>query len=115
MMGIKEDQLLWFTNFLIKSPLRFQINLYQVVVLLIIGLNKIYSQLKNCTNQLLETLKKRTVYSGFKDNIWGVDLADMQSLRKYNKGIKYFLVAIDLFNKYAWVVPIKDKERCQYS
>ena len=67
---------------------------------------------KNCTNQLLETLKKRTVYSGFKDNIWGVDLADMQSLRKYNKGIKYFLGAIDLFNKYAWVVPIKDKKRC---
>ena len=115
MMGIKEDQLLWFTNLLIKSPLRFHINLYQVVVLLIIGLNKIYSQLKNCTNQLLETLKKRTVYSEFKDNIWGVDLADMQSLRKYNQGIKYLLGAIDLFSKYAWVVPIKDKKRCQYS
>ena len=40
----------------------------------------------------------------------GVDLADMQSLSKYNKGIKSLLCAIDLFSKYAWVVPIKDKK-----
>ena len=50
------------------------------------------------------------MYSYFRDNIWGVDLADMQSLSKYNKGIKYLLCAIDLFSKYAWVVPIKDKK-----
>ena len=40
----------------------------------------------------------------------GVDLADMQSLSKCNKGIKYLLCAIDLFSKYAWVIPIKDKK-----
>ena len=34
----------------------------------------------------------------------------MQSLSKYNKGIKYLLCTIDLFSKYAWVVPIKDKK-----
>ena len=34
----------------------------------------------------------------------------MQSLSKYNKGIKYLLCAIDLFSKYAWVIPIKDKK-----
>ena len=33
----------------------------------------------------------------------------MQSLNKYNKGINYLLCAIDLFRKYAWNVPIKDK------
>ena len=33
----------------------------------------------------------------------------MQSLSKYNKGIKYLLCAIDLFRKYAWVVLLKDK------
>ena len=33
----------------------------------------------------------------------------MQSLSKYNKVIKYLLCAIDLFSKYAWVVPLKDK------
>ena len=34
----------------------------------------------------------------------------MQSLSKYNKGIKYLLCAIDLFSRCAWVVPIKDKK-----
>ena len=53
---------------------------------------------------------RRKVYSSFKDNIWVVDLADMQSLRKYNKEIKYLLCAIDLFSKYAWVVPLKNKQ-----
>ena len=33
----------------------------------------------------------------------------MQSQIKYNKGIKYLLCAIDLLNKYAWVLPLKDK------
>ena len=59
---------------------------------------------------IIRKLKKRKVYSSFRDNIWGVDLADMQSLSKYNKGIKYLLCAIDLFSKYAWVTPIKDKK-----
>ena len=50
------------------------------------------------------------MYSSYKDNIWGVDLADMQLISKYNKGIRYLLCAIDLFSKYAWVVPLKDKK-----
>ena len=54
--------------------------------------------------------KKRKVYSSFKDNIWGVDLADMQLTSKYNKGIKYLLCAIDLLSKYAFVVPLKDEK-----
>ena len=53
--------------------------------------------------QIIRKFKKRKVYSSFRDNIWDVDLADMQSLSKYNKGIKYFLCAIDFFSKYAWV------------
>ena len=53
---------------------------------------------------------KRKVYSQFKDNIWGVDLAHMQSLSRKNKGIKYLLCAIDLYSKYAFVIPLKDKK-----
>ena len=73
--------------------------------------NELNYQLANGLHKpIIRKLKKRKVYSSFRDNIWGVDLADMQSLSKYNKGIKYLLCAIDLFSKYAWVVPIKDKK-----
>ena len=63
----------------------------------------------NFINQLLENSKEK-VYSSFKDNIWGVDVADMQLISKYNNRIRYLLSAINLFSKYAWVVPLKDKK-----
>ena len=59
---------------------------------------------------IIRKFKKRKVYSSFRDNIWGVDLFDMQSLSRYNKGIRYLLCAIDLFSKYAWVIPIKNNK-----
>ena len=59
---------------------------------------------------IVRKFDKRKVYSQFKDNIWGVDLADMQSLSRKNKGIKYLLYAIDLYSKYAFVIPWKDKK-----
>ena len=50
------------------------------------------------------------VYSGFKDNMWGADLADMQLTSKFNKAFRFLLCVIDIFSKYAWVVPLKDKK-----
>ena len=50
--------------------------------------------------QIVKIFKRRKVYSSFRDNTWGVDLTDMQSLSKYHKGIKYLLCVIDLFSKY---------------
>ena len=49
------------------------------------------------------------MYSTFKDNIWGADLGDMQLISRYNKGIRSLLCLIDIFSKYVWVVPLKDK------
>ena len=72
------------------------------------------NQLKNYRNQLLETLKKVQFNSRFKDNIWGADLADMQLISKFNKGFRFLLCVIDIFSKYAWVVPLKDKKTCEY-
>ena len=70
------------------------------------------------THQLAEELhkpiirkfKKRTVYSRSKDNIWGADLADLQLISKFNKGFIFLLCVIDIFSKYAWVIPLKDKK-----
>ena len=59
---------------------------------------------------IIRKFKKRKVYSTFKDNIWGVDLTDMQLLSKYNKGIRFLLCVIYIFSKYTWVVPLKDKK-----
>ena len=70
-----------------------------------------YQLLNELHKPIIKKFKKRKVYySSFKDNIWGVDLADMQSLSKFNKAFKYLLCAIDLLSKYAWVIPIKDKK-----
>ena len=57
---------------------------------------------------ILRKLKKK-VYSGFKDNIWGADVADMQLISKFYKGFRFLLCLIHTFSKYAWVVPLKDK------
>ena len=59
---------------------------------------------------IIKKFKKRKVYSSFRDNIWGADLADMQSLSKYKKGVKYLLCEIGLFSKYTWVIPLKDEK-----
>ena len=59
---------------------------------------------------IIKKFNKREVYSSFKDNIWGVDLADMQLLSKFNKGFRFLLCVIDIFSKYAWVIPLKDKK-----
>ena len=59
---------------------------------------------------IIKNFKRKKVYSSFKDNIWGVDLADMQLISKYNKGIRYLLCVIDLFSGYAWVIPLKNKK-----
>ena len=59
---------------------------------------------------IIRKFKKRKIYPALKDNIWGADLADMQLLSKYNKGIRFLLCVIDIFSKYAWVVPLKDKK-----
>ena len=59
---------------------------------------------------MIRNFKKRTVYSGFKDNIWGTDFADMQLISKFNKRFRFLLCVIYIFSKYAWVVPLKDKK-----
>ena len=65
---------------------------------------------KKQTGSGIKKFKRRKVHSSFKDNIWDVYLAHMQLKSRYKKGIKYLLCIIDVFSKYAWVVPLKDEK-----
>ena len=58
---------------------------------------------------VIKKIKRRKVYSSFKYNIWGADLADMQLISKFNKEIRFLLCVIDIFIKYVWVISLKDK------
>ena len=65
---------------------------------------------KELHKAIIKKIQKRKVYSRIKDNIWGVDLADMQLISKFDKGFRFLLCVIDIFTKYVWVVPLKDKK-----
>ena len=95
-MDVKENQPQWFTRFLKKSKDS--------------GIKLSNHQLADELHKpIIRKFKRRKVYSSFKDNIWGVDLADMLLITKYNKGIRYLLCVIDIFSKYAWYVPQRNK------
>ena len=70
------------------------------------------------THQLAEELHKliigkfkKRVYCGSKDNIWDADLADMELISKFKEGFSFLLCVIDIFSKYAWVIPLKDNKK----
>jgi hypothetical protein len=52
--------------------------------------------------------RNKIIVSGI-DDTWQADLVDVRSLEKYNDGIQYILTCIDVFSKYAWAIPIKNK------
>ena len=66
------------------------------------------NQLKNYK---IKKFQRQTVHFPFIYNIWGGDLADIQLIKKLNKGIQFLLSVIDVFCKYAWVIPFKTKKR----
>ena len=93
MMDIKEVLLLWFINFFDKKSSSSGIAALQNEQLA----EELYKP-------IIKKFKRRRVYSSSEDNIWGVDLADMQLISKYNKGIMFLLCVIDIFSKYVWVI-----------
>ena len=52
--------------------------------------------------------KRRVLVRGI-DEIWAADLADMKAFSKFNKGFNFLLLVIDIFSKYGWIIPLKDK------
>ena len=68
---------------------------------------------QNLANELHRPIRrrfpKRKVISYGIDNIWAADLVEMGKFSKWNKGIKYLLMVTDVFSKFGWIRPLKDK------
>ena len=62
------------------------------------------------TKPITKNFRKRRVISYGIDKIWAADLVEIQKFSKWNKGIKYLLMVIDVFSKYGWIAPLKDKK-----
>ena len=59
---------------------------------------------------IIRTFNKRKVHSNFIDNIWGAILTDMQLISNFEKGFRFLLCVTDIFSKYAWIIPLKNKK-----
>ena len=103
-MVVKEVYLEWFINFLTKNTAGSGVKSIPQNEQLAEELHK----------PIIRKCKKRKVYSAFKDNNWGADLADMQLINKSIKGFKFLLCVIDIFSKYAWAVSFERQTRCEY-
>ena len=98
MMGINVDFFQWFINFLIKKTSGSVIKNENIP-------NKKLSEELN--KPIIRKFDKRKAHSPFIDNIRGAVLADMQLIIKFNKGFSFLLCVIDIYSKYAWVIPLK--------
>ena len=83
MMDIKEILFIWFKIFLTKSLL--------LVVVIKKKICETKNSLKNYIKQLLQNLRNKSTLS-FIDKLWGADLADVQLICKFNKGIRFFIL-----------------------
>ena len=66
---------------------------------------------KELHKPVIRKFNKRKVHSPFIDNICGADVTDMQLISKFNKRFRFLLCIINIYSKYAWVIPLKDKKR----
>ena len=70
------------------------------------------------TKQLLATevfspqitkFRRERIKPLYKDETWSADLIDKSSLSKHNNKYKFMLIVIDIFTKYSWAIPLKNK------
>jgi hypothetical protein len=60
--------------------------------------------------RMLKKFPRNKVITRGIDDLWQIDLADMQYISKYNDNFRYLVTCIDVFGKFALVIPIKNKQ-----
>ena len=65
---------------------------------------------KEIFSPVVKKFERIKIVPHYKDECWSIDLIDKTSLSKYNKGYKFIFTIIDNYTKYAWAIPIKNKE-----
>jgi len=58
---------------------------------------------------IIKNFPKRKVYVIGIDKIWAADFVEMQAFSKFNRGVRHLITVIDVFSKYVWMLPLKDK------
>ena len=99
--------------FLLKKPwgtfaIKQIINTKQKLGLGVENSNKILSEELHKPKR--KNFLRRKIKVNHIDDIFAADLVKMQKLAKLNKGYRYLLTCIDIFSKYSWVIPLKDKK-----
>ena len=64
---------------------------------------------KELFNPQITKFRRERIIPLYKDETWSADLIDKSSLSKYNNNYKFILTVIDIFTKYAWAIPLKNK------
>src|SRR4051812_26584403 len=64
---------------------------------------------KEIHHRVVRKFKRRRVIVTGIDEIWAMDLASMESFVEYNNGFKFILCIVDVFSKYSWCIPLKNK------
>ena len=64
---------------------------------------------KEVVSPQITKFKRQRIIPLYKDETWSADLIDKSSLSKYNINYNFILTVIDIFTKYAWAIPLKNK------
>jgi transposase InsO family protein len=64
---------------------------------------------KELTRPVIKKFKRRPVITTYNNDIWGADLLDVSKMKKPNKNITFLLIIIDIYSRFAFCVPLKNK------
>ena len=72
-------------------------------------MNPLHGLAKEVFSPQITKFRRERIIPLYKDETWSADLIDKSSLSKYNNNYKFILTVIDIFTKYAWAIPLKNK------